>query len=104
MLPPPQARDDFRVSRIASQMKTADSFDRDDSAGFDKRGASLDRIVARFKRLRPPIGLLQPNFWAANRAGIWLGVEAAVRGIPIFGKAIWAHLERRHARRGAVVG
>ena len=104
MLPLPQARYGVRVSRVASQMKTADPFDRYDSAGFDKRGGGRDRIAARFERHRPPVSLLQPNFRAANGAGIWLSVEAAVRGLPIFGKAVPAHLERRHARRGAVIG
>ena len=73
---------------------------------FDKRGGGRDRHRGeRFERHRAaPSALLQPNFGAAFGAGIWLSVEAAAGWVAVLGEASRAHLERRHARRGAVVG
>ena len=78
MLPVSQARHGIRISRVASQMEAADTLDGNDSAGIDKCGGGLDCIAVSSIGLARPSGILQPNLRAANRAGVRLGVEAAV--------------------------
>src|SRR5215208_612919 len=46
----------------------------------------------------------QLHLRAAEWAGVWLGVEAAVRGVVVLVLALGAHLEACHRGHGPVVG
>src|SRR5437016_2957768 len=83
-------------------MESAESFDRDDLATANLASGGNQRLVTATKRRSRRIP--QRKTRAANRTRIWLGVEAAVARVIVFGLAARAHGERRHRGVRAVVG
>src|SRR5215208_2661747 len=83
-------------------MVAAKSFDGDDGpAAQHPRGACNGVIRAGVKLVPEPVE--QSYVRPADGTGVWLGVEAAVRGIFVLAAAIGAHLEARHRCCGPVV-
>lgn len=84
----------------AGQMEAADPLDGDNTAGPETRSRQLQGIAVYLPSLR----ILEAEPWSAGRAGVGLGMETAVGRIVVFGLALRAHCEGRHAGIGAVIG
>ena len=87
------------VVGAAREVVAAEALDRDDRAVAQQRGGRRDRVAgaghasADQRAPRP-----------ARRAGVRLGVEAAVARVVVLGPAGGAHREARHRRQRPVVG
>jgi len=95
-----QRSDRAIVRGIAGQEETAQSFDSHDFPLPEKLTGGHYR-VGPAHHIAPVINQLDAR--TAFRAGIGLGVEAAVKGIVIFRLAPGAHLEVAHGGAGAIV-
>ena len=100
----PQLRNRALVGGPAGEVVAADPLDREDRAAGQHRRGGGDRVAVRGRVDPPPAGLTQLGARPAVRAGVRLGVEAAVAGVLVLGAAGGAHLEPGHRRRRAVVG
>ncbi len=87
---------------IHHQVEAAKALDRDDLA-FGERAW---RPPAAHRRAPPALRLHIPQrqLWPADRAGVWLGVEAPVGRVLVFRLAVGAHDEMAHGRARPVVG
>ena len=88
-----QRGDGRPVVSAAGEMKAAHALDGEDPSNADLCRGGLDRISTLFQRnvIAPRVD--QPNARAARRAGIRLGVKAAVERILVLRSALGAHLE-----------
>ena len=90
------------VERVAGEVVASEALDGDDGPSPQHPGRAQDGVV-RFC-VQPVAELIQqPYPWSAGRAGVGLGVEAAVGGIVVLALAFGAHLEAGHRGRGPVV-
>ncbi len=84
---------------VGGQVVAAEALDGEDLAAAEESGGRPERVravvVARIEQRQPG---------TAGRAAGGLGVETAVGGIVVLGRAPLAHLERRHGGQRPVVG
>ena len=99
-----QLGDGRRVVRAAGEVEAADALHRDDGSIEQRAGGGLDG-VARTRVLESAAARVrEPHLRPAVRAGVGLGMEAAVGRVAVLGQAGRAHLERRHRGVRPVVG
>ena len=96
-----QRGDRDRVPGAAREVVAAEPLDRDDRAVEQRRRGGRDRIAGGE---RAAAGVEQRRMRAAGRAGVRLGVEAAVERVVVLRPAGCAHREAGHRRARAVVG
>ena len=89
------------IACIAGQVHAADALDGNDLPGFQARCGLGHRVGATDHRA---LRIAQPDMRAAQRAGVWLRMKAAVGGLAVLGGAVLAQLELLHAGVGAIVG
>ena len=98
----PKAAHRVLVGRVAGEVVAAQALHRDDRAREQGRNGGAERVLAggdgRGRSGGPP-----GEHRTADGAGDGLRVEAAVRGIAVFGLTVRAEGERPHRRLGAVV-
>ena len=100
-----QGADRALVGGEAGEVVSADPLDGDDDAGAQQPRRRLDRIaITGVSRQVRAARVDQPHRGAALRAGVGLGVEAAVARVLVLGAAARAHLEPGHRRPRTVVG
>ncbi len=87
------------VARVTGEVKAAEALDRQDASRPQPPGGERDGVPGHLGAI-----LLQPEPRPAVGAGDRLGVEAAVGGVVVFGRAGGAHRELRHRRPHSVVG
>ena len=87
--------DGLLAGGVGGQVVAAQALDGEDAAVAEEFGGRLERVFAVVVQGQPG---------AAGRAAGRLGVEAAVGGVVVFGRAPLAHRERRHGRQRPVVG
>ena len=78
MLALPETADGGLVPRVDQEVEAAEPLDRDDRAVAERRDGGEERVVAGGADLPCPVP--QGELRAAIRAGVRLGVEAAVGG------------------------
>ena len=91
------------VERVAGEVVASEALDGDDCPSPQHPGRPQDGVV-RFRVQLVAEAVEQPYPRAADRAGVRLGVEAAVRGVVVLPPALGAHREAGHRGGGAVVG
>jgi hypothetical protein len=89
------------LAGVAGQVITAQALNAYDPAVFEELPGLLERVFAPGADLAVD---LQPDLWAAVRAGDGLGVEATVQRILILGGTGRAHGERRHGGQRPIIG
>ena len=93
------ARDRSLVVRAAGEVEAAEALDRDDRA-VAQRHAAARRVAGSCEPASRTSSAPRP----AGRAGVRLGVEAAVAGSSYSARQRRAHREARHRRQRPVVG
>ena len=91
----PQRGDGLLAGGVGGQVVAAQALDGEDAAAAEEFGGGLERVLALAVQVQPG---------AAGRAADRLGVEAAVGGVVVLGRAPLAHGERRHRGQRPVVG
>ncbi len=101
VLAPPQAANGLIAGGVAGQQVAPQPLDSHDSTVLEPRRGLGNNIVTGY---RVPPGINESEAGPADRAGVGLGVEAAVGGVVVLFLAGRAHLEDTHGGVGAVVG
>ncbi len=96
----PERGDGLLVGRIAREVVAADPLERDDQPVGERPGRRRDGVALG----RTSAGADETQLRAADGARVRLCVEAPVAGIVVLSLASGTHPERRHRRRGTVVG
>ena len=100
MLAQAQSRDRRTRCRVASEMKSAETLERDDEPFTHGAGRIANR-VARGQLLARRSE--QPQTRTALGTSVWLRVKTAITRIFVLAPALGAHRERRHRCRRAVI-
>jgi len=90
------------VAGVADEVETAQTLHGHKPAGQEQVDRVHDCVVVCSHRRALPVR--QPEPWAADRAGVGLGVEAPVEGVFVFFTAVRAERKTAHGRAGPVVG
>ncbi len=99
-----EGRHRLLVDRPAGEVVAADALDGEDRARRQALRRRSDRVAGVRDRERRSGGVRQRGPRPADRAGVRLGVEAAVERIVVLRLARGAHLEAGHRRGRPVVG
>src|SRR5262249_49341445 len=96
-----QAKHRRVIARISDELKSAETFQRENSPPLYDVNGLTQRVVAR--RQSCAVFITQPQLWAALWASIRLRVKTTVEWLFIFPFAFSAHDEFSHRRVRAIV-
>ncbi len=97
----PESGNGLVIACICSQVKSAQSFDRDNIALFQQVCGFINGIPGAYF---PAVTVIQGHMGATCRTGIGLGMKPAVAGVFILGPAFFTHLKMLHGGAGSVIG